>query len=313
MAKTNTGLIAYAKANLGNPYWYGTFGNRASEALLNSKARQYPGYYSSSKIRQCKKEYGKRVHDCVGLIKGYLWSDGPTSTPVYNSSQDVSANGMRQRCKEKGSINTLPELPGVLVFVDGHVGIYEGNGYVLECTVSNGNGVVRTKLKSRKWQYWGKCPWITYGNIAPSKPAKQPPARPSGINCGDKVKITGKYYATGQKIPAWVKLRKYTVAQIDTSHKKALLREISSWVYLKDITVVSAPKKGITVGSTVTIKKGAVYGGLSGTRGKLVPAAQLAPTKHKVSKIQTNKGVKEALLGDISSWVAVASLEEVTK
>ena len=132
---------------------------------------------------------------------------------------------------------------------------------------------------------------------------------PAKVNVGDRVKITGTNYATGQRVPAWVKLRKYTVSKIQDN--KALLREISSWVYLKDITIVSTAKKGIAVGSTVTIKKGAVYGGLSGTRGKLVPAAQLAPTKHKVSKIQTNKGVKEALLSDISSWVAVSNLTEV--
>ena len=65
------------------------------------------------------------------------------------------------------------------------------------------------------------------------------------------------------------------------------------------------------MGSTVTIKSGAVYGGLSTTRGKAVPAAQLAPKVHTVSKIQTNKGVSEALLSDISSWVAVSGLTEV--
>ena len=37
MAKTNDGLVNYAKAQLGKPYWYGTFGNTASKSLLNSK------------------------------------------------------------------------------------------------------------------------------------------------------------------------------------------------------------------------------------------------------------------------------------
>ena len=162
---------------------------------------------------------------------------------------------------------------------------------------------MRTALHSRPWVHWGKCPWITYEKMPQSVKT------PAKVNVGDRVKITGTNYATGQRVPAWVKLRKYTVSKIQDN--KALLREISSWVYLKDITIVSAAKKEIAVGSTVTIKKGAVYGGLSGTRGKLVPAAQLAPTKHKVSKIQTNKGVKEALLSDISSWVAVSNLTEV--
>lgn len=306
MTKTNTGLVSYARANLGNPYWYGTFGQTGTQALLDSKRHQYPSFYTNARYAECKKDIGKRVHDCVGLIKGYLWSDGSTAVPKYNAAQDVSANGMLSRCVEHGNIGKLPEIPGILVFMDGHVGIYEGNGYVIECTVSCGGGVVRTALHSRPWVHWGKCPWITYAST--SAPQKKPTAA-SKITVGDKVKITGSIYATGQRIPAWVKLRKHTVSKIQDN--KALLREISSWVYLKDITVVSASKKGIAVGSTVTIKKGAVYGGLSGTRGKLVPAAQLAPTKHKVSKIQTNKGVKEALLSDISSWVAVSNLTEV--
>ena len=35
--KTAAGLVAYAKAQKGKPYWYGTFGNTATESLLNSK------------------------------------------------------------------------------------------------------------------------------------------------------------------------------------------------------------------------------------------------------------------------------------
>lgn len=131
------------------------------------------------------------------------------------------------------------------------------------------------------------------------------------VSAGDTVKITGKYYATGQTIPAWVKLRKYTVKSINASNGKVLLKEINSYVWSQDVKVVSCAKKEIAIGSTVTIKKGAVYGGLSTTRGKKVPTEQLAPKKHKVSKIQINKGVKEALLSDISSWVAISSLTEV--
>lgn len=44
----------------------------------------------------------------------------------------------------------------------------------------------------------------------------------------------------------------------------------------------AAPK--IKAGSVVTIKSGAVYGGLSSTRGKAVPAAQLGGKKHTVDK-----------------------------
>ena len=64
----------------------------------------------------------------------------------------------------------------------------------------------------------------------------------------------------------------------------------------------------IKAGSVATMKNGAVYGGLSSTRGKAVPAAQLGGKRHTVDKVQTNKGVQEAKLKEINSWVAVASL-----
>ena len=76
-------------------------------------------------------------------------------------------------------------------------------------------------------------------------------------------------------------------------------------------TTSGTTAKTIKVGSVVTIKDGAVYGGLSSTRGKTVPAAQRGGKKHTVDKIQTNKGVKEAKLKEINSWVAVASLKAV--
>ncbi len=141
--------------------------------------------------------------------------------------------------------------------------------------------------------------------IAPSTPAPSP----KKISVGDIVKIIGKKYATGQNIPIWVKLRKHTVKSVNGD--KALLKEINSWVYISDLTVIHSAPKEIGVGSIVTIRAGAVYGGLTNARGKAVPKSQLAPTKHTVSKIQVNGGVKEALLSDIFSWVAVKYLEEV--
>lgn len=158
MAKTNTGLVEYAKAQLGKPYWFGTFGQTATENLYQSKKKQYPNYYTASDF---KSQYGQRVHDCIGLIKGYLWSDTPTSVPKYDSLQDVTADGMLAKCKKKGSISTIPEIPGILVFFPQHIGVYIGDGYVIEAR-GHKWGVVKTKLASGSWKNWGKCPWIEY-------------------------------------------------------------------------------------------------------------------------------------------------------
>lgn len=169
MTKTNTGLVEYAKAQLGKPYWYGTFGNMATQSLLTAKTKQYPAHYGSERMSKYKSQLGERVHDCVGLIKGYLWSNTPTSTPQYKSSQDVSANGMIGKCKEWGYIDTIPEIAGLLVWMQGHIGVYIGNGYVIEARGFN-YGVVKTKLSARGWKKWGKCPYITYTTTTATKP-----------------------------------------------------------------------------------------------------------------------------------------------
>lgn len=195
MAKTNKGLVAYAKAQLGNPYWYGTFGQKSTASLLSQKARQYPSMYSTTRQSKALKEHlGVKVHDCVGLIKGYLWCDSATdTTPKYNVNQDKSANGMYNSCKERGYINTMPELEGVLVFFDGHVGVYIGGGYVVEARGFD-YGVVKTRLSARPWKRWGKCPYISYG--ATEKPSESPTEAKTGTKTVTEIAkevIAGKW------------------------------------------------------------------------------------------------------------------------
>lgn len=148
-------------------------------------------------------------------------------------------------------------------------------------------------------------------NPAPAKPSTG--SSTGAITVGSTVKVSGAKYATGQTIPGWVKSTTHKVSEI--SGDRALLGRdggICSWVYLKDLTLVSGGvAKPIEVGCQVTINKGAVYGGLAGARGSKVPSSQLAPKKHTVGKIQINKGAREALLKEIVSWVAVASLTRV--
>lgn len=157
MTKTAKGLVEYVLAQLGKPYWYGTFGQAASESLHAEKKNQYPNYYTTPYDGATAK-----VHDCVGLIKGYLWCDSPEdNTPVYNAAQDRSANGMLRTCDTTGEIATMPEVPGLLVFYTNHVGVYVGGGEVIEAR-GRKYGVIKTKLTERPWTSWGYCSYITY-------------------------------------------------------------------------------------------------------------------------------------------------------
>lgn len=169
MSKTGQGLVEYAKAQLGKPYWWGTFGQTASAALLAQKRTQYPGYYTADDFES---QFGQKVHDCVGLIKGYRWCDTPDSEPAYKSVQDVAVSGLYMSCPESGSIDTMPDIPGVCVFMRdmSHVGVYVGGGDVVEAT-GHARGVVKTKLAGRGWGLWGKPRWISYEAAAtPAQP-----------------------------------------------------------------------------------------------------------------------------------------------
>ena len=162
--KTGQGLAEYAIAQLGRPYWWGCFGQRADGALYAQKKKQYPGYYTAADFQS---QYGQKVHDCCGLIKGYLWCDTPDGSPKYNAAQDVAVEGLYRKCNRKGGITTMPDTPGVCVFMAnmGHVGVYIGNGEVVEA-MGHAYGVVKTKLAGRGWAYWGMPDWISYDDAA---------------------------------------------------------------------------------------------------------------------------------------------------
>ena len=166
MSKTSSGLLKYAAGQLGRPYWYGTYGQISTRALYKQKKAQYPANYDKWPEQSFLDQLNVKVHDCVGLIKGYVMGSGdPDIATPYNSKYDVSANGLFNLCSATGSINTLPEIPGLIVWKSNHVGVYIGGGYVIEAR-GHAYGVVKTKVEDRPWTHWGKLPssWITYDN-----------------------------------------------------------------------------------------------------------------------------------------------------
>ena len=48
-----------------------------------------------------------------------------------------------------------------LVWHEGHIGIYIGNGEVVEA-MNTQKGVVKTKLLGREWTHWLQIPYINY-------------------------------------------------------------------------------------------------------------------------------------------------------
>ena len=164
-SKNNYDLVRWAESAADNGWGYvwGTYGQLMTESLLEAKAKQYPkevGDYESyirSHWLNC------RVADCVGLIKGYSWFDPETGSIVYGSNDmpDIDCDTMYRVSQEKGSIDTMPEIPGLAVWKQGHIGIYIGNGQVIEA-YSTMRGVIRSNLDERGWTHWCKIRYINY-------------------------------------------------------------------------------------------------------------------------------------------------------
>lgn len=161
---TNLGLVEHCEKALKEKwgYVYGTYGNMLSEPSLIARMNQYPTHIKQHESFIRKNWLGKRTADCVGLIKSYLWWKNNDAT--YTPKTDKSANGMFEAATEKGPIDTIPEIIGLCVRKDGHIGVYIGNGQVIE---SKGTkyGVVQTPLHgvgANSWTHWLKCPSIEY-------------------------------------------------------------------------------------------------------------------------------------------------------
>ena len=158
---------------------------------------------------------GTRQFDCCGLFKCFMWHDYSTKNAKYygKTQKDLSCEGLLAEAKEKGEISTIPEIAGVLVYMKGHMGIYIGNGQVIESTAAKYNGkngkIYKTYFKGNgagcdgkrtTWIKWFKSPYLTYGEeIKPAEPTKEETTKTDNflgargyIKLGDKSESVSK-------------------------------------------------------------------------------------------------------------------------
>lgn len=178
--KTNYGLVEYAKAQLGKPYWFGTFGQIANSKVWSEKAKQYPKYYSDKRkgIMKSRGDEGQKVHDCLGLWKGYMMSKSPDMPAIYDKTYDYSADSIFSHASEKGTIDTLPDIAGIGLYKKGHFGVYIGGGQEIEARGFD-YGVLQDAVKNTAFTHWFKIPHIEYQEEASSQPAPEPVPTPA--------------------------------------------------------------------------------------------------------------------------------------
>lgn len=163
--KNNLDLVQWAKNaySRGWGYVWGTYGQVLTRNLYKAKAEQYPDEVGGYADFIEEHWIGGRTADCVGLIKGYGWFDPETGKIEYgtNGMPDIGADTMYANAEESGTIDTIPEIPGLAVWHEGHIGIYIGNGQVIHASGTK-VGVIQTPIENSGWTHWLKIPYITY-------------------------------------------------------------------------------------------------------------------------------------------------------
>ena len=157
-------------------YVNGAFG---APATAYNKAR-YSNKNNSSRIYKIQNApLGTYFFDCVCLVKGLLW--GWRADPydrnggaIYasNGVPDVGEDSMIRMCTYF-STDFAGIVPGAVVWLPGHIGIYVGNGLVIEATAAwTGNVLMsccanvgrKSGYPQRMWTKWGMLPWVRYTN-----------------------------------------------------------------------------------------------------------------------------------------------------
>lgn len=163
--KNNLDLVKWAEIAYAKKWGYvwGTYGEVLKNSGLNSLITQYPDEVGSYEDFVRENWLGGRTADCGGLIKGYGWFNAETQEIVVESNgmPSVNANGLYEAATESGTIDTIPEIPGLAVWHDGHIGVYIGNGEVIHASHTTA-GVIKTPIGDTGWTHWLKIPSITY-------------------------------------------------------------------------------------------------------------------------------------------------------
>ena len=173
-----------AANNFKTIYMYAAYGFQVTDATIAAKAKQnLNGWYTPANIAKLRAVANETPpvwgFDCVNTTKGILWGWTGDASKIYggavygsNGVPDTNANGMIGRCREISTDFSTIE-PGEGLWLEGHWGVYVGDGLAVECTNHSGwkSGVQITAVwnigkkdgyHGRYWTKHGKLPWVGY-------------------------------------------------------------------------------------------------------------------------------------------------------
>lgn len=190
------------------------------------KDMSIPNSNTSNELYRVRKSWGdstsqkgafsdvNNAKKCADQNPGYyVFNSSGTAIYPIDSQPSTSTIGVNSKVKVVGNkYATGQTVPGWV----------KQNTYTVQEV--SGNKALLKEIIS--WVYITDLILVSGGTVS----------QPAVLKIGSRVKVTGSTYATGQSIPSWVKSNIYTVIEI--SGGKALLKEIMSWVYTKDLKIM---------------------------------------------------------------------------
>ena len=178
------------------------YGSGAFGAPISDYPSQLSRYYNNTKDR-CGQAYADKLKaeaakapcwtfDCCGLIKAIIWGWDAKRAPnnVYGGAI-YESNGLPDYGADSGKGNLIyyctdvsedfsKIVPGEMLWLEGHVGIYVGDGKAIECTTGWTDNVLTSVVtniraaksgeRGRKWTKHGKLSkWVDYSTTPTKK------------------------------------------------------------------------------------------------------------------------------------------------
>ena len=172
---TAQGLVEYCLKMIKEPniYLWDGNGQYVTTDIVNELADRFPDWYTPERkaVRLALADKGIRGWDCIGIIKGYAWNDyHQDNTAWYREDNDFGTRRLIQAAKVQGPIDSMPDKPGVILWKPGHVGVYIGDGQVIDvaCVTHATDithlvgGIQQLPIEATAWTHWLEYPGIDY-------------------------------------------------------------------------------------------------------------------------------------------------------
>lgn len=143
--------------------------------------------------------------DCCRMIKGFLWGFSFDRKANHGGAvwklgfPDYTTEQMIEACRDVSTNMAASSIqPGELLWMPGHVGLYAGDGNVIEAAPSL-KGAALTRLNYQKWQKHGFIREVEY-----SLPTPAPAPEPEKPYAGEQVNVNKEplFASSSRKEPA---------------------------------------------------------------------------------------------------------------